>query len=171
VQPKFTTNQMDAHRLLAQLASGRVTMSYRNNEKIFNQGDGAAHVFFVQEGCVQLTALSEHDAVTVVGTAREGQFFGEACLHDVPVRLATATSVGHCRITSITNEAMLFAVRDRPKFAKLFVDYLSDRNPWVEKSRLDHLLNFRSAFPQKLAPLAREFDRRLSDVSPNVSAN
>jgi CRP/FNR family transcriptional regulator, cyclic AMP receptor protein len=136
----FCPDQIDAHRLLIQVSTGRATASYKNNQTIFNQGEDADFVFFVQDGCVKLTALSEHSLETLVGIAEQGQFFGEACLHDVPVRLATATAIGDCRITSVTKGAMLSSINSQPRFAKNFIDYLSDHNSWVQKDLLDHLI-------------------------------
>jgi CRP/FNR family cyclic AMP-dependent transcriptional regulator len=139
MQPKFVPEQIDAHRLLVNVATGRSTATYTNHQKIFNQGEGADFVFFVQDGCVELTTI-ERGLETLLGKALQGQFFGEACLHDVPVRLATATAIGDCRITSVTKEAMLCTIRNQPRFARMFIDYISDQNSWTQKHLLEHLL-------------------------------
>jgi CRP/FNR family transcriptional regulator, cyclic AMP receptor protein len=139
MQQAFLLDQIDAHRLLVQVATGRSTGSYKNNQQIFNQGEDANRVFFVQDGCVKLTTL-EHGLENLLGIAQHGQFFGEACLHNVPVRLATATAMGDCRITSVTKEAMLCTIRSQPRFARMFIDYLSDQNSWTQKHLLEHLL-------------------------------
>ena len=139
MQPTFVPEQIDAHRLLVKVAIGRSTASYKNQQKIFDQGAEANFVFFVQNGCVQLTRI-EHGVENLLGKALQGQFFGEACLHDVPVRLATATAIGDCRITSVTKEAMLCTIRSQPRFARMFIDYLSDQNSWTQKHLLEHLL-------------------------------
>ena len=111
-----------------------------NNQKIFSQGEDAKFVFFVQEGRVKLTVTSEDGLETPLGIAQEGQFFGEACLFDIPVRIATATAMSDCRITSVTKVAILAAIHGKPRFAKLFIDYLIDHNSWIQKDMLDHLL-------------------------------
>ena len=139
MQPIFVPEQIDAHRLLVKVATGRSTTSYKNHQRIFNQGEDADFVFFVQDGCVKLTTF-ERGVENLLGEALQGQFFGEACLHDVPVRLATATAIGDCRITSVTKEAMLCTIRSQPKFARMFIDYLSDQNSWIQKHLLEHLL-------------------------------
>jgi len=139
MQSAILPDQIDAHRLLVGVATGRSTASYKNNQKIFSQGEDAAFVYFVQDGCVRLTTL-ENGAETEIGTAQQGQFFGEACLHDVPIRLVTATAVGDCRITSVTKEAMLCTIRSQPRFARMFIDFLSDHNSWTQKHLLEHLV-------------------------------
>ena len=139
--PTFWPDHVDAHRLLAHVPSGRSTTSYSNNQKIYKQGEPADFVFFVQEGRVNLSVTPRVGSERLIGVAEEGQFFGETCLHDVAVRIATATAVGDCRITSVTKEAILCTIHRRPRFAKLFIDYLSDHNSWVQKELLDHLLD------------------------------
>jgi CRP/FNR family cyclic AMP-dependent transcriptional regulator len=145
MEPSFSTDQIDAHRLLVQISTGRSTASYKNNQTIYRQGEEAGFVFFVQDGNVRLNTTSEQGLETLLGIARQGQFFGEACLHDMPVRIATATAIGHCRITSVTKAAMLSTISSQPKFARMFVDYLSDNNSWVQKDLLDHLLKVQAA--------------------------
>ncbi len=132
----FLLDQVDAHRLLVRVGSGRATASYKNSQTIFSQGEDANFVFFIQHGRVKLTATSEHGSETLLGIAEQGQFFGEACLHDVPVRIATAAAIGDCRITSVTKEVMTATIKSDPRFAKKFIDYLSDHNSWVQKTCL-----------------------------------
>lgn len=163
MQPTFWPDQVDAHRLLSQVSTGRDTANYANDQKIYNQGEDADFVFFVQEGRVKLSVAPRQGVEVVVGIAQEGQFFGEACLHDVAVRLVTATAIGDCRITSVTKAAMLTAIRDQPRFAKLFIDYLAKHNSWVQKGMLGHLLNSQqqpdlTREPQSSEPLSDQKD-------------
>jgi CRP-like cAMP-binding protein len=141
MESAFCSDQIDAHRLLVQVSTGRCTDDYQDNQQIYRQGEDADFVFFVQAGSVRITAVSEHGLETSIGVARVGQFFGEACLYDVPVRVATATAVGDCRITSVTKAAMFSAICGQPKFARKFVEYLAVHNSWVQKELLDHLIS------------------------------
>jgi hypothetical protein len=50
MEPAFMPDQIDAHRLLVQVASGRTTASFQNNQTIFKQHEDADYVFFVQDG-------------------------------------------------------------------------------------------------------------------------
>jgi len=140
MMPADIPNQVEAHRMLIQVATGRATTDYPSGRQIFAQGDDADFVFFIQNGSVKLTTISSDGAEDLIGTAHEGQFFGEACLHSVPVRLATATAIGDCRITSVTKAAMLSALQAQPRFARMFIGYLAAHNSWLKKELLDHLL-------------------------------
>jgi CRP/FNR family cyclic AMP-dependent transcriptional regulator len=139
MEPHFCADQVDAHRLLVQVGSGRSTTTYKDNQKIYSQDEEADLVFFVQEGSVDLTTFRQGQE-RLLGTAQQGQFFGEACLYDTPVRLSTATATSDCRITSVTKEALLCTIRSQPRFARMFIDYLSDHNSWTQKHLLEHLL-------------------------------
>jgi CRP/FNR family transcriptional regulator, cyclic AMP receptor protein len=140
-QPTFWPRQTDPHELLAQVGAGRATEDYRSDQEIFVQGARADLVFFIQSGQVKVTVISEHGKDAVVGIMEEGQFVGEGCLDGQLVRTATATALGECRITSITKAAMLSAIRDQPKFSKLFIDHLLSRNSRIQEDVVDQLFN------------------------------
>ena len=140
-QLTFRPHQNDPHKLLAQTGAGRATEDYRNGQHIFVQGEVAAFVFFIQKGRVKITVTSEHGKDAVLGIMDEGQFFGEGCLQDQPLRTAAAIALGDCSITSITKAAMLSAIRDQPKFAKLFMDHLLSRNSRIQEDVVDQLFN------------------------------
>jgi CRP/FNR family transcriptional regulator, cyclic AMP receptor protein len=71
----------------------------------------------------------------------EGQFFGEGCLQGQLMRSATATALGDCRITSIKKAALQSAIRDQPKFSKLFIEHLLSRNSRIQEDIVDQLFN------------------------------
>jgi CRP-like cAMP-binding protein len=140
-QPSYWTRQTDPHELLVQVAAGRATDGYRHDQDIFMQGEPAGSIFFIQSGRVKVTVTSEHGKEAVVGILEDGQFFGEGCLRGQPERTATTTAMGECRITSITIAAMLSALRDQPKFARLFIDHLLSRNNRIQEDVIDQLFN------------------------------
>jgi CRP/FNR family transcriptional regulator, cyclic AMP receptor protein len=139
MEAHFWADQVDAHRILVQASAGRSTNTYEDGQQIYRQGEDASLVFFVQDGCVDITRFDQGKE-WLVGTARPGKFFGEACLYDTPVRLSTATAIGDCRITSVTKKALLCTIRSQPRFARMFIDYLSGQNSWTQKHLLEHLL-------------------------------
>ena len=140
-QPTFWRYQNDPHKLLAQTGAGRATQDYRNNQNVFFQGEVADSVLFIQKGRVKLTVTSEYGKEAVIGIMEEGQFFGEGCLRDQLRRGATAITLSDCRITSITKDAMLSAIRDQPQFSKLFMDHLLSRNSRIQEDVVDQLFN------------------------------
>jgi CRP-like cAMP-binding protein len=74
---------------------------------IFAQGDAADAVFYILEGRVKLTVVSEQGKEVVVGILEPTQFFGEESLNGHPLRIATTTAMEDCLITSIRKAAMI----------------------------------------------------------------
>jgi len=140
-EPASGRSSKDPQKLLARTGIGRTTEDYRSGQNVFSQGDVADSVFFIQKGRVKLTVTSEHGKEAVVGILDDGNFFGEGCLQPQPMRNATATALGACRITSISKAAMQSAIRDQPKFAKLFMDHLLSRNSRIQEDVIDQLFN------------------------------
>jgi len=141
-QPTFWSPHKDhPHKLLAQTGVGRATQDYLNNQNVFSQGDIANFVLFIQKGRVKLTVMSDYGKEAVIGIMEAGQFFGEGCLQNQPLRGATAITLSDCRITSITKDAMLSAIRDQPQFSKLFMDHLLSRNSRIQEDVVDQLFN------------------------------
>jgi CRP/FNR family cyclic AMP-dependent transcriptional regulator len=140
-QPRFGPRRNDSHELLAPTCAGRATQDYRNNQNVFFQGEVADSVLFIQRGRVKLTVTSEYGKEAVIGIMEEGQFFGEGCLQNQLLRVATAITLSDCRITSIAKDAMLSAICDQPQFSKLFMGHLLSRNSRIQEDLVDQLFN------------------------------
>jgi CRP-like cAMP-binding protein len=95
--------------------TGKTISTYRKDKVIFGQGDIADTIFYVQKGKVKIVVLSDQGKEAVVGIIEAGQFFGEGCLNGHSVRIATATAMEECLITSITKAAMTAILDNEPK--------------------------------------------------------
>ena len=138
---KLASKGFDPKAFLSKVGAGKTILEFEKNQHIFEQGDVADAVFYIQKGSVKLTVLSEHGKEAVVGILEPGQFFGEGCLNGHPLRIATTTAMEECLITSITKEAMTAALHSEPKFSELFMAYLLTRNSRVEEDLIDQLFN------------------------------
>jgi CRP/FNR family cyclic AMP-dependent transcriptional regulator len=134
-------NGPDPRAFLARAGAGKTIERYAKNQKIFRQGEVADAVFFIQEGKVKLTVLSELGKEAVVGIFAEGQFFGEGCLSGAELRTATSHAMEECLITSMTKKAMLAALEGEPEFSTFFIAYLLSRNSRIEDDLIDQLFN------------------------------
>src|ERR1700730_2392928 len=130
---KPANDEFDAKAFLAKVGSGKTILEFHKNQHVFEQGDTADTVFYIQKGKVKLTVLSEHGKEAVVAILESGQFFGEGCMNGHTLRIATTTAIEDSVITSITKQAMLATLRDEPKFAELFMAYLLTRNSRIEE--------------------------------------
>jgi len=114
-------------------------LEFHKNQHVFEQGDVADSVFYIQKGTVKLTVL--HGKEAVVAILKPGQFFGEGCMNGHALRIAITTAMEDCLITAITKAAMIAALHDEPGFSELFMAYLLTRNSRIEEDLIDQLFN------------------------------
>jgi CRP/FNR family cyclic AMP-dependent transcriptional regulator len=131
----------DPEAFLATVNGGRTTAKYSKNEIVFAQGDAADAVFYVKEGRVKVTVVSEHGKEAVVAINGKGDFFGEGCLTGQPLRLATIATMTDSVIVRLDKAAVVRALHDEPKFSEMFMSYLLTRNARIESDLVDHLFN------------------------------
>src|SRR6266702_4624295 len=138
-QTQVLENGLDPRAFLARAGDGKTIERYAKNQKIFCQGEVADTVFFIQEGKVKLTVLSELGKEAVVGIFAEGNFFGEGCLSGAKLRAATSHAMEECLITSLTKKAMLAALESEPDFSSFLIAYLLSRHIRIEDDLIDRL--------------------------------
>ena len=138
---KPVIDEFDAKVFLAKVGAGKTILEFHKNQHVFEQGEVADTVFYIQKGRVKLTVMSEQGKEAVVAILEPGQFFGEGCMNGHALRIATTTAMEDCLITAITKAAMIAALHDEPKFSELFVTYLLTRNGRIEEDLIDQLFN------------------------------
>ena len=161
----------DPKAFLAKVGAGKVMLEPKAGQSLFEQGDAADTVFYIQKGRVKLTVLSEQGKEAVVAILESGQFFGESCLNGHTLRMSTATSLEDCIITSVTKLAMLATIHDQPKFSELFMTYLLARNIRIEEDLVDQLFNSSERRLARLLLLLANFGKEghPQPISPNIS--
>ena len=140
-QTQVLENGFEPRAFLARAGGGKTIERYAKNQKIFIQGEVADTLFFIHEGKVKLTVLSELGKEAAVGIFAEGQFFGEGCLGGAELRAATRHAMEDCLITSITKKAMLATLESEPEFSAFFIAYLLSRNSRIEDDLIDQLFD------------------------------
>jgi CRP/FNR family cyclic AMP-dependent transcriptional regulator len=131
----------DPKIFLAKVGEGKTISQYRKDQIAFTQGDAGDAVFYIQQGEIKLTVISEHGKEAVVGILGPGHFFGEGCLNSHPLRVTTAIALDECLITRIEKRAMIATMHDEPEFSQLFMAYLLTRNSRIEEDLIDQLFN------------------------------
>ena len=126
---------------LATVDGGRTISTYRKNQAVFSQGDPADAVFYIQEGKVKVTVISDQGKEAVVALHGKGDFFGEGCLNGQPRRLATVAAMTESVIMRLDKAAIVRVLHDEPKFSEMFMSYLLARNARVEEDLVDQLFN------------------------------
>jgi len=164
-------DEFDAKVFIAKVGAGKKILEFHKNQHVFEQGDVADTVFYIQKGRVKLTVLSELGKEAVVAILEPGQFFGEGCMNGHALRIATTTAMEDCVITSITKDAMIAAIHDEPKFSELFMGYLLTRNSRIEEDLVDQLFNSSERRLARLLLLLANFGKEGSPqpITPNIS--
>jgi CRP/FNR family cyclic AMP-dependent transcriptional regulator len=98
-------------------------------------------VFYIQNGKVKITVVSEQGKEAVVAVLGSDEFCGEGCLNGQPVRLATATAMTECEIMRLEKAAMIRVLHEEPAFSEMFVSHLLARTIRVEADLVDQLFN------------------------------
>jgi CRP/FNR family transcriptional regulator, cyclic AMP receptor protein len=161
----------DSKMFLAKVGAGKTILAFHKNQHVFEQGDVANAVFYIQKGKVKLTVLSEQGKEAVVAILEPGQFFGEGCMNGHKLRISTTTAMEDSVITSITKEAMLAALHDEPQFSEMFMAYLLTRNSRIEEDLVDQLFNSSERRLARLLLLLANFGKagNPQPISPSIS--
>jgi CRP/FNR family transcriptional regulator, cyclic AMP receptor protein len=133
--------RFDPKAFLAKVGEGKTISKYRKAQTIFSQGQVADAVFYIQQGNVKLTVISEQGKEAVIAVLGPGHFFGEGCPNGHALRLATTRAIDECVITRLEKATMIATIHNEPEFSELFMAYLLSRNGRIEEDLIDQLFN------------------------------
>jgi CRP/FNR family transcriptional regulator, cyclic AMP receptor protein len=164
-------HSFDPKAFLAKVGHGKTVLIFKRNQRIFEQGDVADTIFYIQAGKVKVTVVSDQGKEAVVGILEPGQFFGEGCLNGHPLRLGTTTAMEECTITAIAKEAMIAILHSEPQFSELFVAFLLSRNSRIEEDLIDQLFNSSEKRLARLLLLLANFGKEGTPqpINPNIN--
>jgi CRP/FNR family transcriptional regulator, cyclic AMP receptor protein len=156
---------------LATIGEGRKSLTVVKKQTIFMQGDASDAVFYIQEGRVILTVVSNIGKEATLGILRKGDFFGEGGLAGQAFRLGSAFAMTDCALLQIDKAAMMFALHREHAFSDLFVEHLLARNIRYEADLVDHLFNSSEKRLARILLLLARFDKdgAPGTVIPKVS--
>src|SRR6476646_1985979 len=131
----------DPRAFLAKSNGGRTIAKYGKGEVVFSQGGPADAVFYIQQGKVKITVVSERGKEAVVAVMGPDEFCGEGCLAGQPRRMATAAAMTDCEIMRLEKWAVVRIIHDEPQFSEMFVAHLLARTTRVEEDLVDQLFD------------------------------
>lgn len=135
-QPKF-----DPSAFLARIGDGRTIAEYEKGQVLFSQGEPAEAVFFIQEGEVKVSVVSEQGKEAVVAILGKDEFVGEGCLAGQTKRISTVYAMSDTVVTRIEKTAILRLIHEEPSFSEVFIAHLLSRAVRVEADLIDQLFN------------------------------
>src|ERR1700722_3697550 len=92
---KMTKSKTESHEpqtFLDTLGMARKVAEFRKDEQIYNQGDAAKSVLYIQKGNVKFSVVSATGKVAVVAMLGPSDFFGEGCMAGQWGRMGIATA-------------------------------------------------------------------------------
>jgi len=131
----------DPKAFLANADGGRTISKYQKDQTVFSQGEPADAVFYIQQGKIKVTVVSEQGKEAVVAILGTGDFFGEGCLVGQSLRMATVTAMMECEIMRLEKTAIIRVLHEQPAFSELFMSHLVTRTIRVEADLVDQLFN------------------------------
>ena len=140
-------------------------------EIVFNQGDPADAVFYIETGGVQLTIVSDQGKEGVIALLGPGDFFGEGCLSGQPRRLASAVATAPSTLIRIEKAAMIRRLHEDKEFSEKFMAFLMTRNIQIEADLVDQLFNSSEKRLARILLLLANFgdDGKLRPIVPKIS--
>ena len=131
----------EPNAFLAGIGKRQKAVLFPKKQAIFAQGDAADAVFYIREGKVRLTVVSNNGKEATVGVLTAGDFCGEGCLGGQPLRMGSAITMTDCDVLRIDKKVMMEALHRQHEFSDLFVAYLLARNIRYEEDLVDQLFN------------------------------
>jgi len=154
------------------LEIARQVVTYRRGTIIYRQGDPCTTIFYIRMGSVELSVSSTMGREAVVAMLTRGDFFGEGCLADQPVRSGTAKALTDVTVVSIGKAEMLDRLRLEREFSHRFISHMLERNIRIEQDLLDQLFNpIEKRLARALLRLARGQEGRPVTITQETLAN
>jgi len=129
------------HAFLSTIGNGREMVSFEKKNIIFAQGDSTDGLYFIQNGQVQLSVVSESGKEATIAILGEADFFGEGGLAGQLLRMSSAVAITDCVLLHVEKKAMMQAMSLEPKLSAIFVKYLLKRNIRYQADLVDQLFN------------------------------
>jgi CRP/FNR family cyclic AMP-dependent transcriptional regulator len=131
----------DPKTFLATIGEGRKVVAVPRKQTVFSQGEAADAIFYIQQGKVRLTVVSNVGKEATLGILSAGDFFGEGSLAGQTLRMGSATAMTDCELLRVDKKAMMLALHREHTLSDLFVAYLLARNIRYEEDLVDQLFN------------------------------
>ena len=138
---KSKTQSLEPQTFLDTSGMARKVAEFEKDEQIYNQGDAAKSVLYIQKGNVKFSVVSASGKVAVLAMLGPNDFFGEGCMAGQSVRMGTATAITPTTVLAIDKNELLDMLRTQDKFSDSFIGYLLNQKNRVEEALIDQLFN------------------------------
>jgi CRP/FNR family transcriptional regulator len=112
-------------------------MRKTRGEFIYMPGDRADYVYFLKQGRVKLSVLSESGKEIAIDIIRSGEIFGEFALVDESVRSNMAQALDDVLMWVFTKQDFTKLLTSLPQLALSYIKLVGDRRRRMEKKLSD----------------------------------
>jgi CRP-like cAMP-binding protein len=128
-------------KCLADFGKWKAIKNLDTNTVVFSQGDVANALFYIRNGKVKVTVVSNAGKEAVIAVLGAGDFVGEGCLGGQQLRASTATAMAECSIVRLEKAAAVEMLQQEPAFSELMLSYMLKRTLRIEDDLVDQLFN------------------------------
>jgi CRP/FNR family transcriptional regulator, cyclic AMP receptor protein len=144
------------------ISNGEAIVSkFRKSECIFAQGDPADFVIYIRTGSAKMMVVSDKGKEATISVIGPGDFCGEGCLIEEPVRLQTAMTMTPSSVLRVSKKSFSRLLKEHHEFSSIFTKFLLRRAVRIQHDLINqrfHSSEFRLA-------------RLLISLSTNSGAN
>jgi CRP/FNR family transcriptional regulator, cyclic AMP receptor protein len=133
--------RFDAEAFLSSSGSARTVVPCTSGAVLFEQGEPAKTVLYVQSGRVKLSVLSPRGREAVVAILGPGDFVGEGALAGQARRVTSARCVGPTTVLVVEKKEMARVLRKEQALRDRFLVHVLARTIRLEADLLDQLFN------------------------------
>jgi CRP/FNR family transcriptional regulator, cyclic AMP receptor protein len=146
-------------------------IKFRKDQVVFEQGDPADAVYYLQQGTLKVAVVSEHGKEAVIAILEPDSFCGEGCLAGQTVRMSSVVAMSDCLVTRLEKAAVIRMLHEDKEFSEQFTAYLLARNIRVESDLVDQLFNSSEKRLARLLLILANFGKegRPESIIPTIS--
>lgn len=100
---------------------GTTTLRMRAGTIVYQQGEPATGLFYLQEGRIRINVVSPHGKEAIMAILADDTVFGETCLLGEPTRPASATCLTDCVLIRVEKPSAMAALRSSVSFAEFLL--------------------------------------------------
>jgi CRP-like cAMP-binding protein len=147
------------------------TTHFRKKQVIFSQGDRSEALFYIENGTVKLTVVSQEGKEAIVSVASGGSFFGESCISsNQPLRSQSAIALTNVQLIKIDASRLKEMIVAGGVPTMSFVAFLLAQSVRIQSDLANRIVDSSAeSLARVISSLVQFRDRQGRMIPPKVS--
>src|SRR6185437_4197866 len=147
------------------------TTHFRKKQVIFSQGDRSEALFYIENGTVKLTVVSQEGKEAIVSVASGGSFFGESCISsNQPLRSQSAIALTNVQLIKIDASRLKEMIVAGGAPTMSFVAFLLAQSVRIQSDLANRIVDSSAeSLARVISSLVQFRDRQGRMIPPKVS--